>query len=119
MLRKDSIKVTAVNTFNDIRSFEAMRLTLTYHGKSNILLVVYRLPPTRKNGTSVADFSHEFAYILDRYTTRPDKIVKVGDFNFHFDVLHDMHVRRFRDMLHCRGMTQHVQQPSIIKSAAL
>ena len=49
---------------------------------------------------------------MDRYTAQPEEIVIVGDFNFHFDVPHDMHVRRFRDMLYCHGMTQHVQQPT-------
>ena len=56
-----------MNIFIDIRSFEDMSLTLTSHGKSIILLVVYRPPPTNKNGSSVADFFYEFAVILDRY----------------------------------------------------
>ena len=41
ILHKDSIKATVVNTFNDIRSFEPINLTLTSRGKSIILLVVY------------------------------------------------------------------------------
>ena len=71
-----------------------------------ILLVVYRLPLNKKNGTSVVGFFKEFADILDIYATLPDELVIVGDFNFHFDINTDVHVRHFRDILYSHGMTQ-------------
>ena len=51
-----------------------------------ILLVVYRPPPNKKNGSSVVDFFKEFADILNIYATLPDELVIVGDFNFNFDI---------------------------------
>ena len=74
-----------------------------------ILLVVYRSPPNKKNGSSVVDFFKEFADILDIYATLPDELVIVGDFNFNFDINTDVHVRRFRDLLYRHGMTQYVE----------
>ena len=60
----------------------------------------------------VIDFFKEFADILDIYATLPDELVVVGDFNFHFDINTDVHVRRVRDMLYsaciCHGMTHYV-----------
>ena len=51
----------------------------------------------------------QFADILDIYATLPDELVIVGDFNFHFDINTDVHVRRFRDLLYSHGMTQYVE----------
>ena len=73
-----------------------------------ILLVVYRPPPNKKNGSSVVDFFKEFADILDIYATLPDELVIVGDFNFHFDINTDVHGRRFRDLLYSHGMNDTV-----------
>ena len=49
-----------------------------------ILLVVYRLPPNKKNGSSIVDFVKEFADILDIYATLPGDLVIVGDLLFSF-----------------------------------
>ena len=76
-----------------------------------ILLVVYRPPPNKKNGSLVVDFFKEFADILDIYATLPDELVIFGDFNFNFDINTDVHVRRFRYMLDSHGMTQYVEVP--------
>ena len=56
----------------------------------------------------VIDFFKEFADILDIYATLPDELAVVGDFNFHFDINTDVHVRRVRDMLYSHGMTHYV-----------
>ena len=56
ILHKDHIKATGKHTFNRIRSCEATSLKVTYHAKSITLLIIYRPPITRKNGSSVADF---------------------------------------------------------------
>ena len=109
ILHKESVKATSLKTFTNIHSFEAMSLKLTLFGKCVILLVVYRPPPNKKNGSSVVDFFKEFADILDIYATLPDELVIVGDFYFHFDINTDVHVRRFGDMLDSHGMTQYVE----------
>ena len=112
ILHKDHIKATGKHTFNRIRSIEAMSVKLTYHAKSITLLVIYRPPITRKNGSSVADFFSEFSDILDEYVSLADELVIVGDFNFHFDAPDNIHVHRFFELLHCHGLTQHVRQPT-------
>ena len=57
ILHKDHIKATGKHTFNQIRSCEAMSVKLRYHANFSItLLVIYRPPITRMNGSSVADF---------------------------------------------------------------
>ena len=112
ILRKDYIKATGKHTFNRIRSCEAMSVKLTYHAKSITLLVIYRPPPTSKNGSSAADFLSEFSDILDTYIPLADELVIVGDFNFRFDAPDNVHVRHLSDLLHCHGLTQHVKQPT-------
>ena len=109
ILHKEAVKAMSLKTFSNIHSFEAMSLKLTLFGKCVILLVVYRPPPNKKNGSSVVDFFKEFADILDIYATLPDELVIVGDFNFHFNINTDVHVRRFRDMLDSHSMTQYVE----------
>ena len=74
-----------------------------------ILLVVYRPPPTKQNGSSAVEFFKAFADILDIYVTPPDELDIVGDFNFNFDSNTDVHVRRLRDMLDSHGMTQYAE----------
>ena len=78
ILHKEAVKATSLKTFSNIHSFEAMSLKLTLFGKCVILLVVYRPPPNKKNGSSVVDFFKEFADILDIYATLPDELVIVG-----------------------------------------
>ena len=90
ILHKDHIKATGKHIFNRIRSCEAMGVKLTYHAKSITLLVIYRPPITRNNGSSVADFFSEFSDILDEYVSLADELVIVGDFNFHFDAPDNM-----------------------------
>ena len=109
ILHKESVKATSLKTFSNTHSFEAMSLKLTLFGKCVILLVVYRPPPNKKNGSSVVDFFKEFADILDIYATLPDELVIVGDLNLNFDINTDVHVRRFRVMLDSHGMTQYVE----------
>ena len=109
ILHKEAVKATSLKTFSNIHSFEAMSFKLTLFGKCVILLVVYRPPSNKKNGSSVVDFFKEFADILDIYATLPDELVIVSDFYFHFDINTDVHVRRFRDMLDSHGMTQYVE----------
>ena len=58
------------------------------------------------------NFFSGFSDILDNYISLADELVIVGDFNFHFDAPDNIHVRRFSDLLHCHGLTQHVQQPA-------
>ena len=97
-ITEESVNVTSLKkTFSNSHSFEAMSLKLTLYGKCVILLVVYRPPPNKKNGSSVVDFFKEFADILNIYATLPDELVIVGDFNLNFDINTDVHVRRFRD----------------------
>ena len=107
ILHKESVKATSLKTFSNIHFFEAMSLRLTLHGKCMILIVVYRPPPNKKNGSSVVEFFKEFADILDIYAILPDELVIVGDFNFNFYINTDVHVRRFRDLLYSHGMTQY------------
>ena len=58
-----------------------MSVKLTLYGKCMILLVVYRPPTNKKNGSSVVEFFKEFADILDIHATLPDELDIVGDFN--------------------------------------
>ena len=54
-------------------------------------------------------FSCCFSVSVIVYATLPDELVIVGDFNFHFDINTDVHVRRFRDLLYSHGLTQYVE----------
>ena len=90
-------------------SFEHLDLTLKIFDHTIRLITIYHPPTSANNKLNVPIFSDELSEIL---TCSPNKLVFVGDFNFHLDVPTDPHAIQFRTILstfslelHNRGST--------------
>ena len=66
-------------------SFESMRLAIQIKSVCIHLIIVYRVPPSSKNGLSVSDFVEQFTVFLDSIVTLKGKLIIAGDFNIHWD----------------------------------
>jgi exonuclease III len=59
------------------------------------LFVVYRPPPSKKNGLKTTCFLSEFDEFLDEITLLSGKLLVVGDFNLHLDKPNKPEVAKF------------------------
>ena len=76
------------------------------------LVVDYRPPPSKKNGSTSELFFEEFGSILEELATEKGQIMEVGDFNFHIDDHNNTCAGRFMDLLQTFDYAQHVEQPT-------
>ena len=97
---------------NDYKSFENQRLLANINGKRVQFIVVYRVPPSQKNGLKKTLFLDEFITLLDDILLTNDKIVLLGDFNIHFDETNDHESKCFKKILETFDLIQHVQGPT-------
>ena len=95
-----NIKVEPADTYS---SFEHTEVTLR-HGRINITLVVVYRPPS--SGTEV--FCDQFAQYMDQVVIKSQKLIVLGDFNFHCECVNDSATTKFRGLLDSLGLTQHV-----------
>ncbi len=63
------------------------------------LFVIYRPPPSKKNGLTVSNFLNEFSVLIELFSTISTSILVIGDFNIHVDDKNDCLARQFLDML--------------------
>ena len=98
------VKVEPADTYS---SFEYTEVTFR-HGCMNITLVgVYR-PPS--SGTEV--FCDQLAQYVDQVVIKSQKLIVLGDFNFHYECINDSASTKFRGLLDSLGLTQHVSSPT-------
>ena len=71
------------------------------------LVVVYRLP---SSGTEV--FCDQFPQYLDQVVIKSQKLIVLGDFNFHYECVNDSATTKFRGLLDSLGLIQHVSSPT-------
>ena len=71
---------------------------------STIVVVVYRPPPSGKNGPRYEKFAIEWLSYREQFVEVREELLIVGDFNFHVD--------SFLDILNANGLTQHVTSPT-------
>ena len=72
-----------------------LSVTLKGHCPCHII-IVYRPPPSRKNGFTEQDFLNEMENLLVELASAPGKVVILGDFNVHWNHPEKPGVRRFR-----------------------
>ncbi|ELU01903.1 hypothetical protein CAPTEDRAFT_191331 [Capitella teleta] len=82
--------------------------------KSACLSLIYRPPPSVKNGYTVNEFLkefEEFASALLQFNPTQQLFI-MGDFNFHLDVPNDPNGRLFNELLSALDLQQHVSKPT-------
>ena len=72
------------------------------------IIVVYRPPPTKRNGHTVGAFLDEFRSLLEDRMSSPGRLVILGDLNFHVDNAADSNAKKFLDLLDLLNFSQHV-----------
>ena len=90
----------------DYSSFEAVELKLSIHRTCISLVCLCRPPPSKCNKLSTSMFFSEFSELLHLFVNLKSDFSVVGDFNFHFDVPSDPHVRRLMTLLSDHNLAQ-------------
>lgn len=87
-------------------SFECIDLSITAHQASPLrLVVVYRPERTRNKQQTFPMFIPEFSTLLELLVSEPDRLLIVGDFNFHVDNKSDREAVTFSELI---DLKQHV-----------
>ena len=96
-------------------SFECIVCQLSYLTKSVSLTVVmiYRPPPSNMNRVTTTMFLDEFNDLLEEVVSSKGELLIVGDFNFHWDSMHDNNeASKMMDVLVSMNLKQHVIKPT-------
>ena len=94
-----------------------MRLSIQVQSICVHLIVLYRVPPSKKNGLAISDFITQFTEYLDSLFTLKGKLIIAGDFNIHWDKSNDSSSDR-RDLdvlLDTYSFKQHVTEATHVK----
>ena len=107
----DSVKCTERN-LGDFSTFEYLAMTIT--SKQSVLaLTIYR--PPKHN----PDFLYEFSELLSVALVNHDRVILLGDFNFHINVCSDNRAMEFIDLVSSLDFTQHVRNATHIHGNTL
>ncbi|XP_056914922.1 uncharacterized protein LOC130540060 [Takifugu flavidus] len=92
-------------------SFESLTLGITHLNwrteKPLLFVVVYR-PPAGPH----SEFLSEFSDFLSDLVLRTEKVIIIGDFNIHMDVINDSFRNGFISLLESVGFLQQINQPT-------
>lgn len=116
---RTSIKVNQINTENVYTHFEHLDCSITITNTHLRLGVIYRPPPSRKNGFRDCVFFDEWSSYLDQHAALPQELVLTGDLNFHLDDDKDPNALRFSSILESFGLVQHVTGATHIRGHTL
>ena len=103
------IKCTSITNNGQFTSFEAIECDICVK-QSAKLFVIYRPPPSSKNGLTYKMFLTQFADFLEQHIVCAKQLVLLGDFNLHVESAEDREAQGFRSLIERFGLTQHVQQ---------
>ena len=67
------------------RTFEHIECTLKTCKSSMRIVVVYRPPPSAKNGLTTSAFFEVWGRFIDQHVLQPGPLIVIGDQSFHFD----------------------------------
>ena len=76
------------------------------------LYVVYRPPPSPRNGLKTSDFLSQFDDFLDEVTLFSGKLLFLGGFNLHLDNPSKPEVAHFLTSIADAGLSQHITEPT-------
>ena len=92
--------------------FEHMDCTVISNDVNMSLCIVYRPPPSKRNGFKNSVFFDEWSLYLDRLAVITNEVIITGDLNFHLDNVNDADAVRFNGTLEAHGLVQHVLGPT-------
>ena len=113
LLVKEGINVSSVYS-DEKTSFEVSEWLVSFGPTRVRTVIVYRPPYSDDHPISAGVFFHEFAEYLESVVLPSDKLLIIGDLNFHMDVPTDPNNIHFRDLLDAMGLVQHVKHPTHI-----
>ena len=103
-----------LDTSPSFSSFECQTVLLTAASVTFRFIVIYRVPPTKKNKILKSSFIDELGDLLESTSTLSGKLVLLGDFNVHLDKSSEPEAIQLRSLLDSFGMEQHVAGPTHI-----
>lgn len=83
------------------------------------LCIIYRPPPSKRNGFRNNVFFEEWSNYLDHQVVIPQEIIITGDLNFHLDDPMNADARQFSELLDARGLVQHVTEATHVHGHTL
>jgi exonuclease III len=101
------------------KSFEILEVTLTNASSCIRVVVIYRPPPSKKNGFTKVQFLEGFSDLLDSLNSTTGKLIILGDFNYHWDKRQDPDTVQFSELLDNYSLQQHVQESTHISGHCL
>ena len=106
IIHKDSLLAqTVATTGAGYTTFEHCDVQFTNNSGLMNIIVVYRPPPTKRNGHMVGAFLDEFRSLLEDRMSSPGHLVILGDLNFHVDNAADSNAKKF---LYLLNFSQHI-----------
>ena len=105
IITKSALKIKVLS-HSPFSSFEHIEISIVTCKAGVHLIVIYRPPPSKKNGLLVPIFLSEFAMFLE--SARLFTYFKIGDFNFHLDNPNDSAAHKFLDILNSNNLVQSV-----------
>ena len=116
VLINDRVKlVTRLETVNSAVSFESMEMVITILSISIRLVVIYRMPPSKKNKLKRGTFVTEFSDYLEKLSCLRGNILIVGDFNINWLENNDSERRNLFHILEIFGLVQRIDYPTYKK----
>jgi hypothetical protein len=111
LIHRDSIRVDVVTSGFSCNSFEHIVVLLRFSSISIRLVIVYR-PPSQSSKCSEGQFISDFADFLQLLVVSTGKLLIVGDFNIHTDVVTNSSAVKLQSILQSFGLSQHVNGPT-------
>ena len=108
LIYKKDISFRHIVTTNEITQFELLDCIIKVNKLSTRVVVVYRPPPSCKNGLRYEDFAVEWASYIEQFVEVQEELLIVGDFNIHVDSSNN-ESQSFLDILNANGLIQHVK----------
>ena len=110
VLYKSGLTVKPIPVRDNYTNFEHSDYYVTIRAVTFRLCVVYRPPPSKRNGFSNTVFFDQWSAFLDDIMLDMHDIIITGDLNFHLDIPTQLDVKRFSETLCDRGMKQLVNE---------
>ncbi|XP_071482935.1 uncharacterized protein [Diadema antillarum] len=101
--------ILSIANINILSSHDTFELAaVTNPSRSICYVVIYRPPPSSRNGFKTQEFLQEFEELVCELTTHSWKLLILGDFSMHVDTPSKPDVACFLEIIEETGLQQHV-----------
>ena len=90
------------------RTFEHIECMPKAWKSSLRIVVMYRIPPSAKNGLTTSVFFEVWGRFIDQHILQPGPLIVIGDLNFHLGDKTDSDARLLTSYMDSTGMAMHV-----------